>query len=347
MRRGLLLLLLLLVAYGAVPAASGTSLGVPVNETVDGSDTSPAANATPGEGDVSPRAAAGEGPALEYRDTNASSMHYGRTMVADFRPSSIAVHDWLNVYNPSNETFTGEFAISLPEGAEVAKVANEKGTTLEYSSREGRVAVKNISIPPGGSLLIGIHYDVIENSLNFISDRYTEEMALVMRARGGSEDQFDLQGPLQMRGLTGNQEGRSEFLATAEELKRGVELGVRYAPSEKPVGEEQGEKSLSDIYLAVGVALAMVAVLVYSIKGELGIPESMFPSMRGGSPSMGREGRQFCPECGTRSDGVFCPSCGNEIAENCPGCGSDLEPGASFCGACGEPVSGGGPGVST
>lgn len=88
----------------------------------------------------------------------------------------------------------------------------------------------------------------------------------------------------------GNQQGHSEFLVTAEELERGVELGVGYEPLPEPVREGRGDDSLSDVYLAVGVALAMVAVLVHSIKGELGILGAMFPSMRGEGPSMGREG---------------------------------------------------------
>jgi len=329
---------ILLVLLTALPVASAEqdsngSLAIQVespNSSLAATNGTRPASASPGS--VSP---------LEYRDTNDSSMHHGRTAVADFRPSSIAVHDWFNVYNPSNEPYMGTIPIAVPQGAEVTKVANGSGATLKYSFGEGGVDVENISIPSGGSLLIGVHYDVRGNSLDLTSDRYTEDMALLMRAAGASSDQFALNGPLEMQGSMENQDqGRPEFLATAEKIESGVELEAVFEPSPKPVREGRGNESPSDIYLAVGVALAMITLLVYSVKGDLGSSGSLLPSMRGGSPSIGRGGKRFCPECGACSAGDFCSSCGAEVKATCRGCGADLDPGANFCGRCGEPVAG-------
>jgi len=326
---GVALVLLVLISISA--ASAGAEPATSVNEaSEESSNTSLNSNGTPVR-EGSSVGTPGDNPVLEYRDTNGSSMNSGRTTVADFRPASIAIHDWFSIYNPSNVSFSGDLAIALPDEAEVATVTNGSGEDLDYSIDGGSIILRNTSVPAGGSWLIGLHYDVRGNSLTLTSDRHTGEMALFMRAGRASQDQFRLRGPMRMRGPTGNQEGRPEFVATASEVERGEEFGVAFTPSAAPA-EKGGEGN--DLNVAITVAAALIAALLLGRRSDLGeklrnqLPDS-------GSPDQA-ERNSICPDCGTESRGVFCPSCGKPLKETCPGCGEFVRTDDGFCANCGE-----------
>ncbi len=143
-------------------------------------------------------------------------------------------------------------------------------------------------------------------------------------------------------------------MATANNLGEGTSYGASVTPSSPP-GTAPSNGGGTETYLAVFLAVVVVAVLVYT-RGGGKLPGGELLDLNSVGDSVGRllkgdgggevapKTAARCPECGTEADGKFCPACGTEMVDpegetsvsGCPGCGSETSPDDAFCGNCGE-----------
>lgn len=276
---------------------------------------------------VTPYLAAAENGAesgdLIYSAGN-GSVHYGRATVVEFEPGHTMIHDYLNVYNPSDEEFSGSVTIEVPEGARVNSVADFNGSQLNYEPVDGRVDV-DLSIGPGESKPVALHLCSSETTVSLTADRYTREVYLVANTsvEGTSRGNFGFTGPVEVQGTTETGDG---YISRSGTLNAGAEYGVFFDPPSGPGSTEGGG---GEILLGSAIAVALVSALLFfgRYDGRLGDMLNL-----GGTPD--RRGEK-CPDCGASSEGDYCPLCGTSLGHFCPECGSEMGTRAAFCGDCG------------
>lgn len=207
---------------------------------------------------------------IEYRLTNRSQLRSGRMTIVDFNSSPTTVYDYFNVHNPTEMPFSGTLSIELPRGANVNDVTTFANQPLQHVV-EGTSVKLNLSVSPGTSRPIGVHYTLPENSLSLVADRYTDSAMLFMASQGANSNQFRLAGPLSMQGTGDMGGGISGYVATANNLSEGAEYGTVFTPSAAAPGTVPsnggGGDSGIETYLAVFLAVAVVAVLIYTRSG--------------------------------------------------------------------------------
>lgn len=285
---------------------------------------------------------------IEYRATNGSQLHAGRMAVIDFDSVPVRLTDYYSAYNPSDRPFSGQLTIQKTRGADVAGVNDINGNQVPFTIENGTIYV-NTTIPANDATPIGVRYALPGSSVELTADRYTESALLLIASSNAELEHLETIGPLSLEQYS-QPINTIRFTATGSEVEKGTTFGVTIDRDAAPAptsgtgtGSGTDGSGNTEIVIAVVAALAVVAVLLVSRRGDIagGDGESLTDRIGSALKNTGGTGAETsgstaCPECGTETPGQFCPSCGAKAAGTCSGCGQEVGADVTFCPNCGQ-----------